>query len=360
MSTLLSRSQILAALGVTLAIALAVTITVPPITHGAAGKITIASAGGAYDECQRKTFAADWERETKIKAVYGSAGYDTGVWKAQQKAGKVEWDVAPVDANQFHQLLENGWIVPLDGSIVERNGGLIDFPDLAPRRGNQVYGIPSEIFAMVITYNTDKFGKNPPKTWADVFDTAKYPGKRLFSKFVADFGVLEMALLADGVPKNKLYPLDVERGLRKLDTIKKDILWYDFGTQQITLLQQGEAVIGAGWDGRVKVLQREGGRVDFTANDSIVRPDYWVIPKGGDVEVANRFLDFVTRPAEQAKFAACIGYAPGFKNAYALLPTDQKFSINIKDLSNVVIWGTAYWKENARKVTTRFNEWLTK
>ena len=56
--------------------------------------------------------------------------------------------------------------------------------------------------------------------WADLFDTAKIPGKRTFYKWSAP-GVLEIALLADGVAPDKLYPLDLDRAFKKLDTIKK-------------------------------------------------------------------------------------------------------------------------------------------
>jgi putative spermidine/putrescine transport system substrate-binding protein len=39
--------------------------------------------------------------------------------------------------------------------------------------------------------------------------------------------VLEAALLADGVPRDKLYPLDVDRAFKKLEQIKPDIaVWW--------------------------------------------------------------------------------------------------------------------------------------
>ena len=58
-----------------------------------------------------------------------------------------------------------------------------------------------------------------------MFDTKKFPGKRTFYKWSAP-GVIEIALLADGVPADKLYPLDLDRAFKKLDTIKSDIVWW--------------------------------------------------------------------------------------------------------------------------------------
>ncbi|MGO8077848.1 extracellular solute-binding protein, partial [Rhizobium leguminosarum] len=70
---------------------------------------------------------------------------------------------------------------------------------------------------------------------ADLFDTAKFPGKRTFYKWSAP-GVIEEALLADGVAADKLYPLDLERAFKKLDTIKSDIVWWSGGAKSQQLL----------------------------------------------------------------------------------------------------------------------------
>lgn len=330
-----------------------------PTDAASAENFTLSSAGGTYDECVNQAYLKDFEGHANVKSSFGSPYYDMGVWKTQQESESYEWDVSIADSNQVDQLIDNGWIVPIDPKAIEGRK-LADFPGLLTKRGDTIYAIPAEIFGNVIVYNTDEFGANPPESWADVFDLAKYPGKRLFSKQAADFGVLEMALLADGVEAKELYPLDVDRALRKLDTIKGEILWYESGAQQIALLQQGDAVIGAAWDGRVKALQREGGKVDFTPNQALIRPDLWVLPKGGNSDLGHKYLAFITQPKQQAEFAACIGYTPAWKDAYPLLPTDQKFTVNPDSMANLVLWNGEYWRDNAKSVMDKFNEWLTR
>jgi putative spermidine/putrescine transport system substrate-binding protein len=325
-----------------------------------AEQITIGSAGGQYDTCVTDAFLKDWEAQTGIKPVFGTPYYNMGAWKVQQETGKTEWDVALSSGSQFFELLRNGWIVPIDASIIERNGGLIDFKGLAPEKDGKVYALPAEIYGNVITYNTEKFGNNPPTTWADVFDTKKYPGKRLFSNRVAEYGTLEVALLADGVPPDHLYPLDVDRALKKLDTIKNDILWYESGAQQVSLLQQGDAVIGLAWDGRVRALARSGAKVDYQQSNAIVRVDYWVLPKGGNEALGAKFLDFVTRPQAQAKWASCMGYASGFAKAYDYIADDERITLRPNSIGNVIPWNGDYWRNNAEDVVARFNEWLTR
>jgi len=58
---------------------------------------------------------------------------------------------------------------------------------------------------------------------------------------VTPFDTIEEALLADGVAKDKLYPLDIDRAFRSLDKIKKDVaVWWTGGAQTSQMLKTGE------------------------------------------------------------------------------------------------------------------------
>jgi putative spermidine/putrescine transport system substrate-binding protein len=57
--------------------------------------------------------------------------------------------------------------------------------------------------------------------------------------------------MADGVPTDKLYPLDIDRALRKLTEIKNNILWYDGLAQAEQYMTDGQAQLGLVADGRV-------------------------------------------------------------------------------------------------------------
>ena len=59
-----------------------------------------------------------------------------------------------------------------------------------------------------------------PLTWPDFWDAKKFPGPRGY--YNAPTYSLEFALIADGVPKDKLYPIDVPRALKSLDRVKPD------------------------------------------------------------------------------------------------------------------------------------------
>src|SRR5690606_34475398 len=114
--------------------------------------------------------------------------------------------------------------------------------DSTPAEYKNDYFAGCNVFAVVLAYRTDAFedkGKQPPQSWADFFDTKKFPGRRAMRKH--PFDTIEQALLADGVPLDKLYPLDFDRAYKKLDTIKNVIdVWWTGGAQTSQLLKSGE------------------------------------------------------------------------------------------------------------------------
>ena len=150
-----------------------------------------------------------------------------------------------------------------------------------------------------------------PKTWADLFDTEKFPGKRTFYKWSAP-GVIEAALLADGVAPDKLYPLDLDRAFKKLDTIKDDIIWWIGGAQSQQLLASAEAPFGSFWNGRLTALDQTGVTVETSWDQNITAADSLVVPKGaqeqGRGDEVHRARD--QRRGARRRFAAATGYAP--------------------------------------------------
>src|SRR5690606_41913539 len=71
---------------------------------------------------------------------------------------------------------------------------------------------------------------------------------------------------SDGVPLDKLYPLDFDRAYKKLDTIKNSIdVWWTGGAQTSQLLKSGEVDICAAWNGRVQAAIDDGRSEEHTS-----------------------------------------------------------------------------------------------
>ncbi len=69
----------------------------------------------------------------------------------------------------------------------------------------------------------------------------RFPRKRCLFKYPQFSAVPESALLADGVPRDKLYPLDVDKALAKLDTIKSRLYGGVTATNAIRLCRVASA-----------------------------------------------------------------------------------------------------------------------
>ena len=92
--------------------------------------------------------------------------------------------------------------------------------------------MPGTRFGTEFAYDTTAYKGTVPTKISDFFDTKTFPGKRVV--FNSPKGILEAALVADGVAPDRLFPLDVDRALKKLGTIKSDLIF----APSYTALQQ--------------------------------------------------------------------------------------------------------------------------
>lgn len=196
-----------------------------------------------------------------------------------------------------------------------------------------------------------------PAALADLFDTAKFPGKCTFYKWSAP-GVIEVALLADGVAPDALYPLDLDRAFAKLDTIKGDIIWWSGGAQSQQLLASGEAPIGFFWNGRLAALATDGQDVGISWDQNITAADALVIPKGApNKDAAMKFIAQATSAEGQAEFAKLSGYAPINLGSADLMDPAVRATLPDAQTAPQINADMAYWAEHRDEIGTRWYAW---
>jgi putative spermidine/putrescine transport system substrate-binding protein len=176
-------------------------------------------------------------------------------------------------------------------------------------------------------------------------------------------GMLELALLADGVPADQLYPLDMERAFRKLATIKPQLLFWNSGAESQSLLRDGEVVMGWLWNTRANLLKRDSnGRIDFTYRQGLLQPGLWVVPKGNPAgKEAFRAIAAMQAPEGQVKLLASMGNGPANPAAAALVPDALK-PVNPSDPANVAVQAkiSAEWYEkNGAAALQRFLDFIS-
>jgi putative spermidine/putrescine transport system substrate-binding protein len=328
-----------------------------PAAPAAGSQITIVSWGGAYSESQRKAYYEPYAKEKSVKVVEEEYDGELGKLKAMKDAGNVTWDVMDVDSAHALSGCDEGLLEKLDYPKIGDKAKFLPGTALDCAVGTIAY---STIFA----YNADVLKDNPPTTLADLFDTTKYPGKRGLLK--KPFGNLEWALIADGVAGADVYkvlatPEGVDRAFKKLDTIKKDIVWWEAGAQPPELLANGEVVMTSAWNGRIGNAIKEGKNFKIVWDYQEFDWDFWVIPAGTkNIDMSYDFIKFASDPKNMSQQSKYIAYAPTHVDAIALVdpaiaPTLPTFPDNMK---TAIPTDLVFWADNNEELTKRFNAWL--
>jgi putative spermidine/putrescine transport system substrate-binding protein len=312
--TRLSRRRFVQRVGAGLTGA-AVGVLVRPGAGAAAKELVVCSWGGAYQKALRKAYFDAFERETGIKVVDTSAPEVAKV-KAQVESKNVEWDVIEAGTRWYSVLVNQRLVQPLDARKLQTGDLLAE--------AVQSHGIGHNVVSQTLAYNTKQFAGEAPNGWADFWNVKKFPGPRSLGADVTY--ALEFALLADGVPPEKLYPIDVDRAFRKLAEVKPHVkVWWKHGDQPIELVSRGEVVMSSAWNGRVLAAQDKGLPIALTWSQGSFSPSFFLLPTGAPhPEEAHQFISFVSRPRPQADLAVEIPYGPTNKKALELVPMAQR------------------------------------
>lgn len=322
---------------------------------GAGGEMTVVMWGGADQKTHVKAAVQPWADENEVSVKQDSPS-DYAKLRAQVESGKVSWDLVEVEPNFAHTACKKGWAEKLD----------FDQIDTSRLKDEMVSdcAIPVLEYAFTIGYNTEVFAEDHPRTWAEFFDVEKFPGKRGFWKY-ATGAMFEAALLADGVAPEDLYPLDIDRAFKKLDTIKDHIVFYETGEQQQQLVASGEAPLIQAWNGRVYSAAQEGQPVANEWGEHLLSYDQLVIPKGSEnAETVQKWAAwFVEHPEAQAGYSNETAYSPVTDEALELiddevLPYLPSAPENAAKRATIIDY--SYWAENYDEVSERLNEWAAK
>lgn len=315
-------------------------------------QIVINDSGGDMQNAMRSVFYSEFEKRYGIKVV-NTSPVDLGKLQAMVKSGNVEWAVTEIGGEDAIKAEQSGLLEPLDLKIID----LSKFPE---HLRNRKYVFPKSVYSTVMGYRTDAFKGDKPQSWADFWNVQKFPGPRTMQNSPVDN--LEFALIADGVPKDKLYPLDLDRAFKKMDQIKKHVaVWWTTGAQSAQVLIDKEAVLGTAWNGRYYSLIKQGGPIAIEWNQGAIKESAFAIPKGAkDAYWGQKFLAVAAEAQPQGKYADVIGY-PGL-NLEAIKFTDPKvapFLPTYPDHLPKQFWtDLAWWNDNGAAVKERWARWM--
>lgn len=325
-------------------------------TKGTKGakRLVVRDSGGTYGAANRRSIYDPFTKETGIRIDV--VNILSGRMLAQIKERSPQFDV--MDINMADLLLFGR----------ENASEELDYDRLKNSEDAGIaeslltsHGVGKNYWANVMAYRTDAFGGKKPESWADFWDTTAFPGSRAMQS-ATDWPELEFALLADGVPLDKLYPLDVDRAFKVLDGIRGSVrtFWSD-GAVPGELLDRKEVVATTVWNGRLQDLMRRGSPLAYQWNGARRQSNGYGIPKGAaNPDAAYRLIDFALRSDVQADSAKTYPLGPVVPVAYTDLSRND--AANLASTPGHLASGfdldMQWWLDNRDAVDRRWREWM--
>lgn len=268
------------------------------------GEVVVAHWGG-IDGAAVESLIPQFIEETGIDVIgveVGDADYGPKL-VLQQRTGNAEWDVAlGMLVDHFVAVDDGEMFSPLDTSRWEQD--TVDAYSSADLMGPNWVAGPSE--GLWLLYGPD-LEDNPPTSWNDFFDLEKYPGNRGMAAGGAGIlANLQYALIADGVDPADLYPLDVERALDKLSTIRDNLVLWEASPKGIEALVSGDVVMDWAFGPSVFRALDAGQPVHLAIEGfqtAVDRTRDGVLAGGENQENAQIFLTWWKQPQIQAAYA---------------------------------------------------------
>lgn len=276
-------------------------------------EIIISNWGGDAVRYFGESFGTAIEKALGVKVTVDGGGPSMGKIRTMVDAKNTIWDLCDSGAGDAAELGKLGMVQPIDYSIVDKAKMLPDFAN--------EFGCANYMFGVVLAYDKEFYGDKPPTKIADFWDTENFPGRRLLRK--QPLAMLEFALMADGVPFDQIFPIDIDRALAKLKPLVADALFWGNGTESQQLLRDGECQMGLIWHTRANLLHNEtDGRITWTFNQGILFPGMWIVPTGNPAgtEAAMKAIAATQEPEPQIKLLELMGNGPANPAAQALIP----------------------------------------
>lgn len=317
--------------------------------------LNIAAWGGDYQNAQNEAFFKPFSAATGASIEEKVA--DIGGLRDQVESEDVIWDVLTVPMEQMVRLARDNVIEPMNYDVVDRTPL---YPDIALE-----YGVGVAYFSATMIYPFDS--SNIPQDWTNFWDVPPidegndiaFADLRCLRRY--PIGTLEFALLAEGVPVEELYPIDIDRAFASLDKIRDNVLvWWQESKEPAELIAAGAVAIASSWNVRVPQLDLTD-TVRINWYQGMLSADAWIVPRGApNQDVAFDFINYATRAIPQANFALLVPYGPVNVDSFPLIRNDRLAILpsapGNKPLQFVENW--SYWAEYEDRLTTEFEAWL--
>ena len=322
----------------------------------AAGQVIVRTPGGAYDDIMRRHVYDPFTKETGITVTPVAA--TVAKLLAMFKANNVELDVIDTGDGPLVTLERMGALAPIDYGSWKWSK-----PEDVGAEYRHETRVANFVYSTVLSYNKGTFpdGKYP-KGWAEFWDAEKFPGPRMLADMATGQPDLEFALIADGVPRDKIYPIDIDRAFKSLSRIRPHIRkFWDTGALSAQMLSDQEVVLGSIWNGRLQTLIDKGAPLGLDWTENMIQVQALSVFKGSpNAANAQKLIDFMMQPEVQAKYSQDLQYGPTNQKAFDSIPAAHVERMpggpNSKQLG--FMRDVGWWESNRDKVNRTWSRWI--
>jgi len=321
------------------------------------------SWGGAYTESQQRAYIDTWSKGSGVTVENYNGGL--GEIKTQVNSGNVRWDVVDILPDQAIVGCAEGLFekIPQDQEMINDM--------IVPPISDCV--VPQIFWSYVVFFDKKTFPGKKPKTIKDFFNVKKFPGKRGVHTWAN--GLVEMALVADGVKPSKVYDVlstseGVERAFRQLEKISDHVVFWSAGAKPLELVASGEVVMSITYNGRVgAAILQEGRSFEYIWDGQVLEQEYLAMLKGTkNKKEALEFMKHASSAKSLALQAKYIPYGPMRKSSIDIIKRGEPWfntGANIikhinsrpKVLKRSVIADPFWWADNGYNINTIFSNW---
>ena len=320
-----------------MAAAVALTVTAG---SASAETLTVSAWGGFFEETLAKEIYPGFTKETGIE-VKSIAQPEDSTWMTQlmaaARAKKAPADLSLVVDEVLARGNKVGLWAKLDPAAMEGakslKEGYVKFDD-----EGKAFAVGALAFYTTLVTNTD-FAKTAPASWADLWE-AKWD-KKLGIVTTPNSGLLEVTAKTffDGYKIMETRE-GLEKVIAKVAELKPQVsLWYRDEGQFQQSLEAGELNAGLYYHDVAQLSIADGKPIasNFPKEGGIVSNAFWVVPRDSKhVEAAQKFLDYMSRPATQAAMARNLGIFPIVPRESMDL-TDEEFAGVGSEIEPVVV-----------------------
>ena len=264
----------------------------------------------------------------KINAKY--AGTSSEMVSLMANGGGSQYDMVSASGDADLRLIYGGDVKPVNVDLIT---SWKDFhPFLQSPSFNTIdgkhYGVSLQFGPNVLLYNTNTF-KTAPTSWSTLYDKA-YKGKISVPNNPIQIADAALYLSKTNTSLGITDPYELNQtqfdAAVKLLTDEKPLIkkYWNLASEEISLFQNGEVVVGAAWPLQTGTLKKANAPVADTipTEGATGWADSWLLAtKAPHPNCAYMWMNYISTPKPQAQQALSFGETPA--NAKACVIMDQ-------------------------------------